>query len=408
MKKIDQLLSKPWAAYTCAACCAVVLYLLLSHLGQILGWLLPTFWRYFSPVVIGVIVAYLLNPVSDFFEFKVFAKVKKRSAAHFWSVVMTVLCFILFLAILLVALIPSLVESVTKLIDNWESYTDKLQAILEKLVVFLQSKNIDIDVSKVFSLISDGISKLMTWFKDNASTILSTVGNVGASVSNFAVGVLFGVCFLVAEKSLVGLLAKVRMALFKKRRLQRNNDLLKRCHTVFIRYIGCTLLDAIIVGVCTFIFALIMRMPYAGLIAAVVGITNIIPTFGPMIGAAISMFFLVLDKPINALWFLIFICILQSIDGMIIKPRLFKGSLGIPAVWTLVLIILGGKLAGILGILLAIPLAAILVILYHETIEPRLDKRIAKMDHVGTETVGTSPDDEAADPLSSAEENKAE
>ena len=386
MKKIENLLSKPWAAYTCATCSAVVLYLFLSHLGVITGWLFSTFWKYFSPVIIGVIVAYLLNPISDFFEFKLFAKIKNRSAAHFWSVVMTVLCFILFLAILLVALIPSLAQSVTKLTENWENYTNKLQELLEKVITFAESKNIEIDISNISTMIENGMDTLVTWLKNNVKTILSTVGNVGASVSNFAIGVLFGVCFLVAEKSLVGLLSKVRMALFRKRRLQRNNDLWKRCHTVFIRYIGCTLLDAIIIGVCTFIFALIMRLPYAGLIAAVCGITNVIPTFGPMIGAVISMFFLILDKPINALWFLIFICILQSIDGMIIKPRLFKGSLGIPGVWTLVLIILGGKIAGMWGILLAIPLAAILVILYHETVEPRLDKRISKMDHEKAET----------------------
>ena len=148
---------------------------------------------------------------------------------------------------------------------------------------------------------------------------------------------------------------------------------------MFIRYVGCTLLDALIISLGTLLFALIMRLPYAGLIAVVVGVTNIIPTFGPMIGSAISIFFLILDNPMNALWFFIFSCIWQAVDGMIIKPRLFKGSLGIPAVWTLVLIILGGKIAGMLGILLAIPLGAILAILYQETVEPRLKQRIKKL-----------------------------
>ena len=122
-----------------------------------------------------------------------------------------------------------------------------------------------------------------------------------------------------------------------------------------------------------------MGMPYAGLIAVMCALTNIIPTVGPMIGSAIGIFFLILDKPLNALWFFIFSCIWQSIDGMIIKPRLFKGSLGIPAVWTLVLIVLGGKVAGMLGILLAIPLAAIFVIFYQEVISPRIERRIAKV-----------------------------
>ncbi len=378
MKKLDHILEKPWAAYTFAACFAVLLYLVLSHLPIFFGWI-GSLWKLLSPVVTGIIVAYLLNPISDFFEFKVFKKMKKPGAAHLWSVVMTVVCFVLFLAIILVALIPSLIQSVSKLISNWDDYTKKLMALLNRAVEFAASKNIQIDLSNITSWVEDSMSKAVDLLKENVSTILKTLGDVGTSVSNFAIGVLFGVCFLVAEKSLVGILANVRASLFKKERLERNNELWRRCHQVFIRYVGCTLLDALIISLGTLVFALIMRLPYAGLIAVVVGVTNIIPTFGPMIGSAISIFFLILDNPLNALWFFIFSCLWQTVDGMIIKPRLFKGSLGIPAVWTLVLIILGGKIAGMLGIILAIPLGAILAILYQETIEPRLKHRIQKL-----------------------------
>lgn len=385
MKKFEKLLAKPWAAYTFAACSAVILYLLLSHLAVFFGWL-SSLWKLLSPVVIGIVVAYLLNPVSDFFEYRAFRKIKNRSAAHFWSVVVTVVCLVLFLAVLLIALIPSLVQSISKLISNWDSYTSKLMELLEKLIAFAQSKNIDVDLSTVSAWVSNAMSSLVNWLTKNVKTILSTLGSVGSSVSNVAIGVLFGVCFLVAEKSLVSLLHKIRSAIYKEERLQRNNELLGHCNAVFLRYVGCTLLDAVIIALGALVFSLIMRFPYAGLIAAVVGITNIIPTFGPMIGSVISMFFLVLDKPLNALWFFIFICLWQGIDGMIIKPRLFKGSLGIPGVWTLVLIILGGKVAGMLGILLAIPLAAILVILYHETVEPRLNQRIDKLQKAPADT----------------------
>ena len=388
-KKFEKMMARPWAAYTFAACCAVLLYLALSHFYVITAGF-AALWKLLSPVFIGIVVAYLLNPISDIFEFKVFRKVKNRSAAHFWSVVLTVLCFVLFLAVLLLALIPPLVQSVSKLISNWDNYTDKLQELLEKAIAFAQSKNITLDVSNISTLIDNGMNTLKDWLVENYKTILSKVGSVGTSVSNYAVGIVFGVCFLFVEKTLVSFLKKIRTALFKKGRLDRNNDLLKRCHNVFIRYLGCTLLDAVIMGVGAFIFALIMRMPYAGLIAVVVGVTNVIPTIGPMIGAVIAMFFLVLDKPVNALWFFIFSCLWQTVDGLIIKPRLFKGSLGIPAVWTLVLIILGGKIAGMLGILLAIPLAAILVILYHETVEPKLNKRIDKLHSENTSTPADS------------------
>ena len=383
MRRFKELLSRPWAAYVFAAWSAVILYMLLNNLPLISGWL-SSLWKLLSPVVIGIIVAYLMNPVSDFFEFRVFKKLKKPGAAHLWAVIMTVTCLILMLAILLIALIPSLAKSVSKLISDWDEYMRKAQDVIARISAFAASKNINLDLSKLSATVDNAMTELVGWLKGNSKTVLSTLGSVGSSVTNFAVGVLFGVCFLVSEKSLVNLLGKARAMFFKQERLERNNELWRRFHNVFIRYVSCTLLDALIIGVGVLIFTLIMGMPYAGLIAVMCGLTNIIPTFGPMIGSAIGIFFLILDKPLNALWFFIFSCIWQSIDGMIIKPRLFKGSLGIPAAWTLVLIVLGGKAAGMLGILLAIPLAAIFVIFYQEVISPRIDRRIAKIN--GEET----------------------
>ena len=383
MRRFKELLSRPWAAYVFAAWSAVILYMLLNNLPLISGWL-SSLWKLLSPVVIGIIVAYLMNPVSDFFEFRVFKKLKKPGGAHLWAVIMTVTCLILMLAILLIALIPSLAKSVSKLISDWDEYMRKAQDVIARISAFAASKNINLDLSKLSATVDNAMTELVGWLKGNSKTVLSTLGSVGSSVTNFAVGVLFGVCFLVSEKSLVNLLGKARAMFFKQERLERNNELWRRFHNVFIRYVSCTLLDALIIGVGVLIFTLIMGMPYAGLIAVMCGLTNIIPTFGPMIGSAIGIFFLILDKPLNALWFFIFSCIWQSIDGMIIKPRLFKGSLGIPAAWTLVLIVLGGKAAGMLGILLAIPLAAIFVIFYQEVISPRIDRRIAKIN--GEET----------------------
>ncbi|MBR5426931.1 MAG: AI-2E family transporter [Clostridia bacterium] len=382
MKKFEQYLSKPWVAYTFAAGVAVVLYLLLTNISVFTNWF-KDFWKLISPVVIGIIVAYLLDPVHDFFYDKVFFKIKKHTTRHMAAVVTTVVCIVLVLAILLVALIPSLAQSVTKLILNWNSYTDKIEGLIDKAASFAESKNINVDFKKVYDFVENSMAKLFNLLKNNVQTIFSVIGTVGSSVTNIAVGLLFGVCFLVAEDSLLALLKRIRFAFIKEDRLERENALFGRFNSVFLSYVGATLLDALIIGIGTLIFTLIMRMPYATLIAAVCAITNIIPTFGPMIGGAVGIFFLILDKPINALWFLIFICLWQSVDGMIIKPKLFKDSLGIPGVWTLVLIILGGKFAGMLGIILAIPFAAIMVIIYKEYILPRLEKRRLKINASG-------------------------
>ena len=378
MKKWEELLSKPWAAYTFALCSAVLFYMLLSHVSAI-AYVLHSFFTLISPIIIGAVVAYLLNPAANFFEKKLFKKMKKESSRHIFAVIMTLICFILFLALLLVALIPSLVQSVSKLVSNWSVYTSKLEAVIERVTAFAESRNISIDFSNMSSLVDNAMDRAMELLKNNTATIFDKVTTIGTSVSNFAIGIVFGFCFLAAKKTILNLLSALRGALLKKERIKRDDELLRRCHKVFIRYFGCTLLDALIVGIATLLFMLIMRLPYAPLIAMVVALTNIVPTFGPVIGGAIGIFFLILDKPLGALWFLIFIVVLQAIDGAIIKPRLFSGSLGIPGVWTLVLIILGGKVAGMLGILLAVPFAAIFIILYHETVVPRLEKRTDKI-----------------------------
>ncbi|MBR4726984.1 MAG: AI-2E family transporter [Clostridia bacterium] len=378
MKKLKQALQTPWAAYTFAACCAVLLYMLLSNISGIGQWLSGA-WKLISPIVIGIAIAYLLDPVAAFFQKKVFYAIKKESARHTAAVLTTVICLVLVLAVLLVALVPSLIKSISKLISSWDVYTQKLQQLVDRLIGFAQKHHLPVDPNNLSNLLERAMSKLFATIKNNVQPILSVVGGVGSSVLNFLVGVLFGVCFMFAKKNLLNVVAKLRAATLPQEQLERNNALWRRCHVVFVRYIGCTLVDALIIGIGTLVFTLVMQMPYAPLIAAVVGITNIIPTFGPLIGGAIGIFFLILDKPLNALLFLIFICVWQGVDGMIIKPRLFSGSLGIPAVWTLVLIILGGKAAGVLGILFAIPVAAICVILYNETVAPRLERRIAKI-----------------------------
>ncbi len=378
MDKVKQWFKRPWVGYAAAACIAVVLYEILEHFAQVKG-AFNNALTFLSPVVTGLVVAYLFDPVARFFENKVLKKLKKENARHLWAVILTIICLVLVVVLLLVALIPSLAKSVSTLVSNWNNYTDKLSSLLEKAAEFARTHNINIDLSSIQNFIENSMSKMLNVVKDNAKGILNTIGDIGSGISNFAIGVLFGFCFLAAKKTLLEGLAIVRGALFKKERIDRDNTIFASCHRVFIRYFGCTLLDALIVGVATLIFLFVAQMPYAPLIAVVVALTNIIPTFGPMIGAAIGIFFLVLESPFKALLFFIFICILQGLDGMVIKPRLFSGSLGIPAVWTMVLIILGGKIAGVLGILLAIPVGAILVIIYNETIEPRLKKRTAKV-----------------------------
>ncbi len=378
MKRIKALLVKPWFAYIFAACVGVTLYIVLTNIPALLN-VLSKALSFMSPVIIGVIIAYLLNPVSNFFEAKVFGKVKKEATRHTFGVILTLICFVLIIVLLLVALVPSLIQSVSKLVSNWESYMTKIEELFTHIEKYANKLGVSVSVASISAFIENSVDKLFNFVKNNTDLIKDKVASIGTGISNAAIGLVFGFCFLAAKKTLVGVVMRVRYAVIKKERADRNDKIWKKCHSVFLSYIGCTLLDALIIGVTVLVLMLLFRLPYAPLIAVIVAVTNIIPTVGPMIGGGIGIFFLILDKPINALWFLIMICAIQALDGLVIKPRLFSGSLGIPAVWTLVLIILGGKVGGMLGILLSIPFAAIVVILYNEIFVPRLERRTEKI-----------------------------
>ncbi|MBE6819234.1 MAG: AI-2E family transporter [Ruminococcaceae bacterium] len=375
-KRFENILEKPWAAYTFATCAAVVLFLIFSHFNTVRN-AFSSVWSILSPVLTGVIIAYLFNPLSNLFERTLCKKLKTDRGKHILAVVLTIVCVVLLLAVFLLALIPSLIKSIALIIKNWNVYTGEISDALNKLSDFFQRHSINIDLSGVGSIVDNSLDKIIEYSKTHYKTILDTVGNVGVGVTHFAFGVIYGFCFLLAKRGIVDCLNKVRSAALTQDVLLKRNQMWSRFHKIFIKFVGSTLLDALIVGVATLIFMLIARMPYAPLIALVVGVTNIIPTVGPWIGSIIGVFFLVLESPIQALIFFIGVTVIQIVDGMLIKTKLFKGTLGIPGSWSFVLLILGGEIAGIAGILLSIPFAAIFMIVYTEYIIPRLEKRKA-------------------------------
>ncbi len=378
MKKLKSTLEKPYAYFTLAALSGVLLYVILTNISSVFH-IISLIFKFFSPVIIGAVTAYILNPVSVFFEKKLFKSVKSDSKKHICGVILTIICVILVLAVIIGSLIPSLLKSTSTLIENWDIYTLKAKEIIDNIKTFAISHKIKINFESLENITDNSFSKLIDVVKSNSKVILKTIGSIGSGVSDVAIGIIFGFCFLTSKRSILKLTENIRSAIFKKERIGKNNELIKRSNSIFLRYTECTLLDAFIVGAATLIFMLITGMPFAPLISLLVAVTNIIPTFGPMIGGAAGIFFLILDKPVNALWFFIFICILQGANGILLKPVLFKDSLGIPASRTLVLIIIGGKLLGIWGVILSIPVGAILGIIYNETVLPKLKKRKAEI-----------------------------
>ena len=207
---------------------------------------------------------------------------------------------------------------------------------------------------------------------------MTTSSSIGQGLFDAVIALILAIYFLLDKRRITDGVNKFFALLMKDESYHKWGDFLNRCNDILIRYIGVDVVDGIVVGIVNFLFMIIMGMPYAALISVIVGVTNLAPTFGPIVGAAIGGFILVLINPWQALWFLIFTIILQTIDGYVLKPRLFGESLGVSALMILISIIIGGRLFGVIGILFAIPFAAIIDFVWKDYVIKKLEERKAK------------------------------
>lgn len=374
--KFKEVVKQRWAAYSIATCSAVLLYMFLSHIDVFLSWI-SSLWGIFSTIVIGLIFSYLLNPVSNYFERTIFKKVKKPESRHACSVILTIGCVVILLVLLVMMVVPSITGSITGIVNNYNSYYRNIQNLLNRFNNSGQiqiTSGLTIELSQISEYVNQFIGTFFSNLKNTLTSVMGKIGDIGSSVFNIVIGFVIAVYFLSAKQNMKSALYRFRSALLEEKRIEAENQFWSRCNKIFIQYIGCSLLDACIISAVNAIFMAVFHMQNITLISLIVGLTNLIPTFGPLIGGLLGVVFLLLTKPVHALYFLIFTVILQALDGYVIKPKLFSDSLGISPVLTLVSIILGGKMFGILGILLAIPVVAVAAMLYEEKFLPWLQQ----------------------------------
>lgn len=365
-KKISE---QSWYPYAVAICLGVLLYVLLEHISNIWG-AVSKISGYFLPVLLGCVLAYLMNPLAKLYERRLFRRVKKPNLGWSLSVALAVITVVAFLLFLIGTLVPQLIDSVTTLVSNVDSYLETLKKLIERWGL---AKHVDVD--NILSSSGDLVSKIADWISKNLSNIVSASSKAGKGVANWVIALILSIYLLAAKEPLKLGVLRLARATMSKPHLEHSRLFLTRCDSILSRYITYSLLDALIIGIANLIFMWIMGMQYAGLVSVVVGFTNLIPTFGPVIGAAIGGLILLLVKPLHALIFVGFTLILQTLDGYVIKPRLFGNSLGVSGLLILVSIVVGGNIFGVVGILLAIPFAAILDFVYKEVFLPWLEAR---------------------------------
>lgn len=378
MSFFRKLLNKKAAPYTIATCSAVVLYLALSNIDMFLGFL-GGIYVIASPVIIGGIVAYVLSPIVDFVRNTLFCKIKKSpKIARNLSVLTTLVLVMALVALLMVALIPQLVSSVKTFQENFSQYATSFEHWIDEISNSKKGlgnlfKNSNQSWKENFSDALDNASKKMI-NEENVTNIIGTSYNVGKGFINFAIGCILAVYFLLDAPKILEVSKKLLRVCTTEQKYKDVTSFMRRCNRILVRFLMCDIIEGILVGAINFVFMAVFGMDYAVLISVVVGVTNLAPTFGPMVGCVIGGVVLVLVNPMWAAWFLVFTAILQTVDGYIIKPKLFGDTLGVSSLLILVAIVVGGRMFGVGGIILAIPFAAILDYIFKEIVWVRLEK----------------------------------
>lgn len=342
------------------------------------------------PVIYGLLISYVLWPLVRIFEIKLFGKILKKmkvtptakgkKAIRLTCVLATLFLFLFAIYLLLALLIPQVANSIASIVENFPRYIDNIQEWISSTL----KNNPDME-NTVNNLISTYSEKAEEWLSQDLMPQMNSIirelssGLVGfiTFIKNVILGIIVSIYMLYGKENLIANAKKGVYALFSTRRA---NQIIKDCQYIdatFGKYIIGMMLDSLNIAVWCYVGLLILQMPYAILISVVVGVTNFIPFFGPYLGAIPSAVLIFMVNPIQALYFIIFIFVLQQIDGNFIAPRILGDSTGMSSLMVLVAIMVGGGLFGIPGMLIGVPVCAVLCTAVRHFMERRLaDKNL--------------------------------
>ena len=360
---------------TVAICIGAAVFVVLWHLPAVLNGI-GTFIGFFRSVIFGLIFAYILNPLVRLFENRILKNHLGKRTRHAASIALTIILVIVLAILLALFLIPQIISSVKLFLSNLDIYIESTQKALGSVQEYFA--DMGMDLSGLIANIDEMFKGLQNALPNGLNGIFSTLQSIGTNVMDFFIAAIIAVYFLADKERLLHGSSKILRSMQKPETNRKTMAFLKQGNEILIRYIVFDLLDALFVGVANGIFMMIARLPYGVMVSVVVAITNLAPTFGPIIGCVIGCFLLFLVNPVYALEFLIFTIILQFFDGYVLKPKMFSGALGVPSVLIICCIVVGGKMFGIWGILLAIPFATMFYYVLRETVLKKLDKRDAE------------------------------
>ena len=333
----------------------------------------------FTPILLGGAIAYMLNPLLKFFEYVVFKKMKNTNVIRGLSLLSTYVVALLAIVGFLFLLIPQLVESVADFIGKFDSYLANTAEFVNNAYSRLIG---DGEYHEI--LHSEAIIKAFQEFLSTNEGLFDSVKEIGLGfvngIKNVVLAIFISIYVLISKERLKAQTKKLTTALFAEHTNYRFYRYLNLCHQTFSGFFIGKIIDSLIIGGITLLTLLIFRIPSPLLISTIICITNIIPVFGPFIGAIPSFFFIFIQDPIKALIFLVLILLIQQLDGNVIGPKILGNSTGLSSLGVIVSIVIMSSYFGIIGMILGVPIFAVLVTIVKEIIEDRLYEKSRPID----------------------------
>ena len=386
MKLFDKRYIKIGAIAVICTCICISFYFLIKNGAESLFYIKDAAVNIMLPFIDGLIIAYILNPIMKTIEKKtvepLMSKVKKikhsNSLNRGISIFFTLLIFLFILIGLISLIVPQLISSIQSIISRMPYYLASLNRLLSDL---LQNNS---EIEALFNtyskriqdyIYSDIIPYIQSFISSLSGTVFSSVFVFFSGALKFIVGIIICIYLLFKKEVYLGQAKKITYAFFTP---ERANDLINNArfaNKTFGGFLTGKLFDSLIIGIICFICTSIMSIPYAMLISTVVGVTNIIPYFGPFLGAIPSALILLMINPMKALLFVIFIVVLQQIDGNIIGPKILGDSTGLPGIWVIFSITVFGGLFGVFGMVIGVPVFSIIYAAIKTNIESKLKNK---------------------------------
>ena len=370
-----------YAIYAGMVCAALIFLVFLGvYVNNVKSFILSVL-GVMSPIFYGCVIAYIFTPIVTFFERKLLVNIRHGVVRRGVSVTFTYVVFSAVVVLIIYAVAPQIARSLSDLQTGLSLYSTSVQDWLTNIserseflasVVAAITDVVDLSVlDSPFNTIIDILYDLMAKF---SPYIMVFLGSFMVQMKNIVLGLVFAGYVLCSKEHIFAQINKFMNAFFKKETLDKLRAEVVFVDKTFGKYLIGTFTDAIIVGVITAIVLAIFKMPYIPLISVLIACTNIIPIFGPFIGAVPSFIFIFIADPIKALWFIVIILVIQQVDGNVIAPRILGSSTGLPAIMVITAITIMGGIFGMIGMVIGVPVFAILAKILYEKTEAKISK----------------------------------